>query len=498
MAAAASSIDIDQEFSDLECNICRNEYNEDHCPRILHCSHTFCSRCIDGLISAGKKECPICRENFTADSAQDVTINRSLLNVIGQLSSMHLGLKIEPKETKRSIVESTKHLIKKSAKQSIADYQATEAEAMDLLTSFSEMKAVFLGANEDIEEFKKTIEKLKLLNEQKVGNIDQCAELLGNKLELMLQGVEDIKVLEAKVTSVVDFASNGLLLDETGDTVDGFQGKIMELQDLVQKNKRDRENFQKEILKMRARFRNLSVNIEERIPADSREIFVVMTFRGKLRMAPVKIESNNELYMNHLQEGVLPLRCSVIKLECLMPGGSPPSLSPSPPPRAFLDLAYESTPLGRVIIRVNENGILALNFLYMCAGGMGSYYANSQVLRVNRMGEEGENVLMGEYVTQGGGGGGKSTQAVLLSREDWQRESQLRNCKLTTMQAGEVRGIIPYEEASQFWIVTRDHPRWRGGYCFGEVAEGLDVLVDAILKYPDITQVKVANCGLIL
>ncbi|XP_066938862.1 uncharacterized protein [Macrobrachium rosenbergii] len=486
------------EFSDLECNICSNEYNEDHCPRILPCSHTFCGPCIDELISAGKEECPLCRKGFTANSAEDVTINRSLLNVTKQFSSMHLGSKTGPRETKRSFLESTKDFIKKSTEQSIADFQATEVETRNLLTSFSEMKVVFLGANEDIEGFQKTMEELKLSNEHKVGDIDQCADLLGNKLQLTLQGVENIKVFEAKVTSVADFASNGLLLNETAAILDGFHGKIVELQDLVQKTKLDRENFQKEILKMRARFRNLSVNIEERIQADSHGIFAVMTFKGKLRVAPVQVESNNQLYVNHLQEGVLPPRCYAIELEPLMQG-SPPS--PSSPPKAFLDLAHESTQLGRVIIRVTENGILALNFLYMCAGGMGPSYANSQVLRVNRKAEEGENVLMGAYVShggEGGGGGDKSTRAVLSSREEWQRESQTKTCKLTTMKAGEVRGIIPYEEASQFWIVTRDHPRWRGGYCFGEVQEGLDVLIDAILKYPDITKIMVAQCGLIL
>ncbi|XP_064093957.1 uncharacterized protein LOC135206534 [Macrobrachium nipponense] len=52
-----------------------------------------------------------------------------------------------------------------------------------------------------------------------------------------------------------------------------------------------------------------------------REIFAVMTFEGILRMAPVKIEPNNQVTVPHLEEGILPPRCFVIELESLIPGG---------------------------------------------------------------------------------------------------------------------------------------------------------------------------------
>ncbi|XP_066973284.1 uncharacterized protein [Macrobrachium rosenbergii] len=183
--------------------------------------------------------------------------------------------------------------------------------------------------------------------------------------------------------------------------------------------------------------------------------------------------------------------------------GCPPS--PSSPARAFLELAYKSTHLGRVIIRVTENGIKGLNFLYMCAGGMGPSYANSQVLGVRCKGMEGEFIEMGHYASHGGGG--TSTRAVLTSREDWKRERERERERerqrketneVTPWKAGDVRGGDSYEDASEFWIVTRDDPLWKDGHRFGVVEEGgLDVLLDAISKYPDITQVKVASCGLL-
>ncbi|XP_066955925.1 uncharacterized protein [Macrobrachium rosenbergii] len=49
-----------------------------------------------------------------------------------------------------------------------------------------------------------------------------------------------------------------------------------------------------------------------------RETYVVMTFEGKLWVAPVKIESYNQVSVSHLEERALPQRCFVIELECLM------------------------------------------------------------------------------------------------------------------------------------------------------------------------------------
>ncbi|XP_066955922.1 uncharacterized protein [Macrobrachium rosenbergii] len=172
-----------------------------------------------------------------------------------------------------------------------------------------------------------------------------------------------------------------------------------------------------------------------------------------------------------------------------------------PLPRAFLDLAHESTHLGRVIIKVLE-GIWGLNFLYMCAGGMGPSYANSRVFDVFCKGGTGEHIVMGHYVSHGARG--TSTQAVLSSEEDWERERgrererEKEIYKQMPRKAGEVRGDTSYEEASQLRILTRDDPGWECGGCFLGMVEGggMNVLRKA-LNYWDSTNVKVVNCGLI-
>ncbi|XP_066959180.1 LOW QUALITY PROTEIN: tripartite motif-containing protein 59-like [Macrobrachium rosenbergii] len=511
----------------LECDICCNTYNDDHYPRILPCTHVFCGRCITELISTQKMRCPSCRVKFTANSAEDLMINRDILDVAKQLASKHVGSKITSTRPKKPFLKTSQ-----DSRENVITCQEMEAEVKDRIKSSNKMR-------KGLEGFMQTLEEVKLSSKETWSNIARDNKLLMDKLDIIKGKLQTMKDLEDKLEAATDFASGESPMDEAEKVFHEVDETANEIKQLFQE---DKHNIKQDSLKMKINLENALEVIgrmieeeeeqqeqeqeteqeqeegEQEEERDSimkitvtdlrsprghlrgdtqREIFVVMTIKGKLRMAPVKIESNNQLYINHLEEGRLPPGCFVIELESLMQGS--PSPSPYSPPRAFLDLTYESTHLGRVIVRVTENGMKGLNFLYMCAGGMGPSYANSQVLGVKNKGEAGEHIDMGKYVSHGGGGGGgKSTEAVLSSGEDWQREMKSEIYKWTPWKAGDVRGIISYKRASRFWIVTRDCHSWRRRDCFGMVEEGLEVLKDAISKYPDIKKVKVATCGLIL
>ncbi|XP_064082993.1 uncharacterized protein LOC135199009 [Macrobrachium nipponense] len=516
-----------QASSPLECDICCNVFSEDHCPRLLLCSHTVCGRCIDELISIQKKECPVCRTLFVAESAEDVVINRNLLDAAKQLASNHQESKASISAPKKSILEFTEDFWENIAGKYISDLLATEAELKNCISSYTKMKEGILKSNKGIARHIQMMKKMQLSNEKTLATIEQNIKEMNIRLDSMLQ--EKVKLCDVKtqLRAAPDFASAGAAIDEAGPILQGAEQRVNEIKQLLQENDKRRDDMRQDTLRITTNLtdavKDLGRIIEElegdtvikitvtdlrsphgRLRGDAqREIFAVMTFEGKLRLAPVKIESNNQVSFTHLEEGVLPPRCFVIELESLIPGGGSPSppLS-SPLPRGFLDLAYGPTPLGRVIIRVTVDGLQGRNFLLMCAGGIGgNSYAQSRVSGVEDW--LGEWIIMGEYQPLGGGGGGSgttSTRAVLPSREeDWKRELVVSGTyEETPWKAGDARGDISYEGASKFWIVTRDHPRWRHIYCFGMVEEGLDVLKSAISKYEDIEQVKVANCGLIL
>ena len=48
----------------LECSVCMDEFNADNLPRILPCSHVYCTACLSKLARdhGGKIKCPECRE----------------------------------------------------------------------------------------------------------------------------------------------------------------------------------------------------------------------------------------------------------------------------------------------------------------------------------------------------------------------------------------------------------------------------------------------------
>ncbi|XP_066988240.1 uncharacterized protein [Macrobrachium rosenbergii] len=494
--------------SPLECDIYYITYNEDHCPRILPCSHEFCSRCIDELISTYRKECPVCRKGFMANSAKDLMISRGLLDAAKQLPSEDEGPSTSSKEPKKSFLETTKYFRENVTKRGIAECLGAEAEVKDLIESYSEMR--------------KGVKVVRLSSKATLTSIDLNTKLLMNKVEELQQQILKMKESDAQLEAATDFITAAPLMHEAEELLQAMEETVSKFHE----SKREEHHIKEEILKMRENLEKFvkdtegiteeEQQLEEGEHEEERDsvvnitvqdfksfcgclkknaqrgIYAVTTFEGKLRVAPVKIESNNQVSVSRLEEGALPPRCFVIQLESLMQG-----FSPSSPLRAFLDLAYKSTHLGRIIIRMFENRIKGLNFLHMCSGDMGPSYANSQVFDVICKGMKGESVVMGDYVSRGGGGGGTSTHAVSSSREDWERQREIY--VETPYRAGEVRGsIFSYEEASRFWIVTRDgHPRRRQGNCFGMVELGLDVLREAILRYPDVTQIKVDNCGLL-
>ncbi|XP_066958840.1 uncharacterized protein [Macrobrachium rosenbergii] len=380
---------------------------------------------------------------------------------------------------------------------------------------------------------KKGVEEVHCSSEKLLISIDQNIKLLMNRLEKLKKNKTKFNESDAQLEAAADFISAAPLMQQAEELLQAMEGPMTKFQE----DKRGECHIKKEILKMKESLENFvkdterttgegeaELEEEERSSVVNitvtdlrsphgclrgeaqREIFAVMIYEGTLRVAPVKIECNNQVSLTHLQEGVLPPRCFFIELESLMQWS--PSPSPSPPPcslpRAFLDLVDASIPLGRIIVRVTENGLKGLNFLYMCAGGMGPSYAYSHISSMAGKGGPGERVSLGCYVSSGGGagGGGTSTRAVLSSREDWQREWERKRVfyKRKPCKAGEVRGDISYEDASEFWIITRDALFCGPGHCFGMVEEGLDVLLTTILKYPGqcIRKVRVGECGLIL
>ncbi|XP_064083277.1 uncharacterized protein LOC135199297 [Macrobrachium nipponense] len=320
---------------------------------------------------------------FTQNSAEDFMIIRGLLDVAKQLSSQLAVSNTEATRLKQPFLKTTHYFRENFTKRGVAVCQGAEAEVQELIDRYREMKG--------------RVTEVKLSSEKTLSSIDQNIELLLDRLEKLQKNRTKFNESDAQLEAATDFISAAPFMQEAEELLQAMEETLAKFQE----DKKEECHIKKEILEMKEdleRFLKdtgriiteegalgeegdsvVKITVTDlrsphgRLRGDAqREIFAVMTFEGKLRLAPVKIESNNQVSFTHLEEGVLPPRCFVIELESLIPGGGSPSPPLSPPlPRGFLDLAYGPTPLGRVIIRVTVNGLQGRNFLLMCAGGWG-------------------------------------------------------------------------------------------------------------------------------
>ncbi|KAH3755460.1 hypothetical protein DPMN_190156 [Dreissena polymorpha] len=84
----------------LTCTICFNVFSE---PKMLHCGHSFCAKCLEGYIRVVIKqrdffECPICRDPYQIPNADDIkTLVNSFNNDSVSLSILQaLGVQARP------------------------------------------------------------------------------------------------------------------------------------------------------------------------------------------------------------------------------------------------------------------------------------------------------------------------------------------------------------------------------------------------------------------
>ena len=69
-----------------ECSICFEGYNDENkCPRMLSCGHSFCSRCLERLLRGNTIDCPKCRNPVAVPSGvRSLLKNFALLDIVNE------------------------------------------------------------------------------------------------------------------------------------------------------------------------------------------------------------------------------------------------------------------------------------------------------------------------------------------------------------------------------------------------------------------------------
>ncbi|XP_069161036.1 uncharacterized protein [Procambarus clarkii] len=153
----------------------------------------------------------------------------------------------------------------------------------------------------------------------------------------------------------------------------------------------------------------------------------------------------------------------------------------------FLDLTWGGLDRGRVYIRLDPDNGLAKQFLLLCSGERGPSYIGARMIEVYNKGKPGERICGGDHHTSSGDGGARLVPGVQVGPE-YRR----------TPSAGTVRAEYGpgSNKSAQFCVFTKEAD-WKISFAFGQVEHGLKV-VKAAVKHPNIKEVTVAHCGLVL
>ncbi|XP_050730498.1 uncharacterized protein LOC127005592 isoform X8 [Eriocheir sinensis] len=210
-------------------------------------------------------------------------------------------------------------------------------------------------------------------------------------------------------------------------------------------------------------------------------VFAVHQVEGQRRHARISLEAG-QLYLHALKDQPLPLGAATLQVSEVVP--------PSPPCTVFLDLSWPGRATRRVKIHLSPDTPWGRQFLLLCSGQRGPSYRNTNLLWVVRKGRLGESVIAGDYESNDG----KGTSRLLsdLDKGEYRRSGRLGDvCGLRWSGHNRcARGL--------FGIFTKNRQENdMSGLVFGEVVEGLPVVVEAA-KYSNIRKVTVVDCGVVL
>ena len=76
-----------------ECSICFEHYNDQNkCPRMLSCGHSFCQICLERLLHGNTIDCPKCRNPVAVPSGvHGLSKNFALLDIVNETAPKHAG-----------------------------------------------------------------------------------------------------------------------------------------------------------------------------------------------------------------------------------------------------------------------------------------------------------------------------------------------------------------------------------------------------------------------
>ncbi|XP_068250978.1 uncharacterized protein [Palaemon carinicauda] len=514
--------------SSKECEICNEFFNENrHCPRVLPCSHCICNQCAEYLITINRKICPFCRKVFNVHSAKDLGTNSALLSVLKYVKELESSLLSNPvnligsriptllkaykadnmkiyKESYDNCNMAVGHL-----RASIQRNRIVRESLSDVRTTIkNELNPVLMEIENSAELHINFLDKVTDMLELQIASIDMQKGIIGD--------IKD-RMEEASCFSQVD-----PIMQETEGMVSTTNDIVEDIETFLAKEKKTCDAIKegtkkvagklkgmKGILTSGAKYFDLSMElvamaIVEDVPKylpitylkkmkkpvwnvlQKGRVLAVKIHQGKKKYAQITRKGDNQFCLHHLGHVPPTDEFHVVDYDDLMKSIN------TPPELTFLELGIDSNYLGQLLIRLSPADTnKARQFSLMCTGEMGPTYANTNCLGVVNKGDDTEVAGFGDYENNDCSGG-----KTIIPHVNWEEEDLKEEYK-KPLVAGLLGSIASKDTATIFGICLRDNPVRKLLGCYGKVEEGLEVLRDAIVTYPDMKKCRIMDCGIV-
>ncbi|XP_068209698.1 uncharacterized protein [Palaemon carinicauda] len=214
-------------------------------------------------------------------------------------------------------------------------------------------------------------------------------------------------------------------------------------------------------------------------------VFAAQNFKHRRRYAKFFISETNQLLLGHLQDIELPQNSQVVEYSEIM------KIREHHLQQLFLELSDGRTSLGRLYINILPDNTRASHFYLLCIGEMGPSYANTRILDICDKGHDRlESLRCGDYENNNGTGG---KPLVPITPED------VADVRLSA-RGGILAGIGTGEDRmiGQFKIYLKHDARRFCKSTFATIEDGLDILNRAVVRYSNIAEVFIKECGVVL
>lgn len=479
-----------------DCQVCLERFdNAERRPRCLSCGHTLCTCCLTDIIIQGPLQCPFCRllHNSPATSAEEVPINFTVVSLLEdpafsiatQRDQVLLTeVKKEANEfTTEQLITFNCHLTR------LHDFQQRLKKQQVVQQNHLQALQAIVGRHEsllyDMTSTSNAVSAIVAEGEEKRATI-QATQARVNAASSLLEVTSVHQDNPSRNGMVRDWSAKAQQLLQCQAIHAARELELVTCTALDAAVERNTAGAAAALIPQKGQvedFPNVPMYLSNMIKAAAMvasDVWAVHDENGRPRCAKIT-HVDGRLMLHSLHEGTPPVFTHKVPYHDVR------NMVDETCMRTFLELSWGGQIQGRVQIKLSNMASRTRQFFYLCSGERGPSYANTRLLEVENRGRPGEHIWGGDYERNNGSGG---LSLPGLTMGDLNSQS---------VAAGLVASFCYGDDhkPSHFTIYNNDNPIAYEECPIGQVECGIE-LTRAAARLPNIQDVTVSNCGLVI